>query len=143
MGRGNSEVVVPKYFYSSSLFLLLLVLSNSGCKKAEATEIQVVSIEEMRTHLKYNTLQVVDVRSPTDFQESHILSAENIIYNEDFRNNLRSLDREKPVAIYCTSGKISPEAAKILQKTGFKKIYILDGGIKKWVSENQEVISKK
>lgn len=107
------------------------------------TEVQVVSIEEMLTHIKYNNVQVIDVRSQNDFQESHVLNAENIIYDKNFMKNLEDLDILKPVAIYCTSGKISTEAAKILQEAGFTRIYILDGGIKKWVSENQQVIQKK
>lgn len=141
MGRGNSKVI-KQHFHFIFIFLMLFVLGNSSCKRAEATEVQVVSIDEMRTHLKYSNVQVIDVRSKNDFQESHILNAENIIYDKNFRNKLNDLDKTKPVAIYCTTGKISSEAAKILQQAGFQRIYVLNGGIKHWISEKQQVIKK-
>lgn len=107
-----------------------------GCSNTGNNEIRVITAKEMMTDLKYNKVQVVDVRPVNDYKESHLLNAQNIIYNKDFRKNLSKLDKEKPVAIYCTTGNISPEAARILKEAGFKNIYILEGGIKKWQNEN-------
>ncbi|MCF4102470.1 rhodanese-like domain-containing protein [Gillisia sp. M10.2A] len=110
-----------------------------GCKDAEAHEIETVSVEEMKNHLKYGEVQLVDVRSKEDFSKSHLFNATNIIYDEAFRNNLEKLDKLKPVAVYCTAGNRSEKAAKILQEAGFIHIYILDGGIKKWVNHKEKV----
>jgi rhodanese-related sulfurtransferase len=110
-----------------------------SCKDVSATEIEVITAAEMQTHMKYNNLQVVDLQPEEDYKKSHLLNAKNIIYNQDFRNQLEKLDKKKPVAIYCTSGKVSPEAAKILKESGFEHIYVLDGGISKWKDEIEEV----
>jgi len=113
-------------------FLSIIFIAFLGCSNTKNNEIRVITAKEMMTDLKYKKVQVVDVRPVNDYKESHLLNAQNIIYNKDFRKNLQNLDKEKPVAIYCTTGKISPEAARILKEAGFKNIYILEGGIKKW-----------
>lgn len=117
----------------SGFFILMLIFS---CKESSADEIKVVTAAEMETHLKYGKIQVVDVQPVDDFKKSHILNAQNILLDKNFQKNLEKLDKNVPVAIYCTTGKISPEAAKIIQQAGFKNIYLLEGGIKKWRSEN-------
>lgn len=122
------------YFFFLSIPLLIY-----GCKNASANEIQVVTATEMQNHLKYENVQVVDVQPPEEYKKSHLLNARNIIYDKDFRKKLESLDKSKPVAVYCTSGKVSPEAAKILREAGFLHIYLLEGGIKKWQDEMKEL----
>ncbi len=128
--------------YKLLLFVLIATLVYS-CKDATAKEIEIITAAEMQTHMKYNNLQVVDLQPEEDYQKSHLMNAHNIIYNKNFRNNLENLDKKKPVAIYCTSGKVSPEAAKILKEAGFDRIYVLDGGISKWKEEISKMESEK
>jgi rhodanese-related sulfurtransferase len=130
----TDNIVMKKLF----LFVALSSVLYS-CKDATAKEIEVITAAEMQTHMKYNNLQVVDLQPEEDYKKSHLLNAKNIIYNKDFRNQLEKLDKKKPVAIYCTSGKVSPEAAKILKEAGFEHIYVLDGGISKWKEEIDEL----
>ena len=122
-------------------FLIIFFISIAvyGCKEVTASQIEVVTVEEMNTHLQYGDIQVLDLQPEVEYNKSHLLNAKNIIYDKDFRKNLEKLDKTKPVAIYCTSGSVSPEAGKILQEAGFKRIYILDGGIKKWITEKREI----
>lgn len=115
-------------------FLAFFILQ--GCKEAAADGVKVVTAAEMEAHLKYGEIQLVDVQPSKDYKKSHILNAQNILFDKDFQKNLENLDKDVPVAIYCTTGKISPEAAKIIQQAGFKNIYLLEGGIKKWEAEN-------
>lgn len=117
----------------------VLFMTLQSCKDANAKEIQIVTATEMQNHLKYNTnVQVVDVQPEEEYTKSHLLNARNIIYDKDFRKNLANLDKSKPVAIYCTSGKVSPEAAVILKEAGFTHIYVLEGGIRKWAGEKTD-----
>lgn len=124
----------------SKYFLLLIIpIIIYSCKNATANEIQVVTATEMQNHLKYDNMQVVDVQPPDEYKKSHLLNARNIMYDKDFRKKLETLDKTKPVAVYCTSGKVSPEAAKILREAGFLHIYLLEGGIKKWQDEIKDL----
>lgn len=122
-----------KKYILIGVFTFLLFYS---CKEASADGVKVVTAAEMETHLRYGEIQVVDVQPEKDYKKSHILNAQNILFDKDFQKNLEKLDKNIPVAIYCTTGKISSEAARIIQQAGFKNIYLLEGGIKKWEVEN-------
>lgn len=125
----------------NSRFLIIFLISFAvySCKDVAANEIKVVTVEEMNTHVQYGDVQIVDLQPEVEYKKSHLVNAANIIYDKDFREKLEKLDKTKPIAVYCTSGTVSPEAAKILQKAGFKRIYVLDGGIKKWITEKQAI----
>ena len=42
---------------------------------------------------------------------------------------------DKPVYLYCQSGLRSGRAAQTLYKKGYKQLYHLDGGFKKWTGK--------
>jgi len=76
---------------------------------------------------------VVDVRTPDEFNKSHLKNAINInINDENFGNLINKLDKSKPVLVYCLSGSRSAYAARYMRSQGFKEIYDLSGGMIKW-----------
>ncbi|QIE59122.1 rhodanese-like domain-containing protein [Rasiella rasia] len=84
-------------------------------------------------------LQVLDVRTPEEYGVSHLKDAQNICVTEnDFKEKVEGLDKEKPVYVYCKKGGRSARAAKILVEMGFKEVYDLQGGITAWESEGLE-----
>lgn len=119
-----------------TFFLISTLIVFNSCSDGKANQIQVVSADEMQDKLRFNNIQVVDVQPEQKYKKSHLLNAQNILYDKNFRKGLEKLDKNKPVAIYCTSGSVSPKAAKILQEAGFTQIYVLEGGIKKWHEKN-------
>ncbi len=119
------------------LSLVLISLLSLGCDESKAKEIQVVTVDEVNTHIRYSPNGDKEIKSKDDFKKSHLVNAENIIENKDLRLDLKKLDKNAPIAIYYTSNDKSDEAALILENFGFQQIYILDGGIKKWKSKNQ------
>ncbi len=121
-----------KLFFS----LLIIVIFSQGCVKSKGKEIQVVTGDEVNTHIRYNPAEESEIQSKEDFKKSHLVNAENIIDNEGLREDLNKLDRKSPIAIYFTSEDKSDKAALILENFGFQQIYILDGGIKKWSNDN-------
>ena len=77
--------------------------------------------------------QLLDVRTPEEFSGGHLKNAKNSdIQGEQFRQDIRKLDKAKPVFVYCMSGGRSSQAADALAKQGFKEVYNLDGGYMKW-----------
>jgi thioredoxin len=77
--------------------------------------------------------QLIDVRTPQEYEKYRIAGAKNIdLKSPDFRKEIEKLDKTKPVLIYCLSGVRSKSAADICQKAGFKVIYELEGGINAW-----------
>jgi rhodanese-related sulfurtransferase len=82
---------------------------------------------------KYSITQdavLVDVRTPNEFNTSHINKAINIDFeNQSFISEIKKLDTFKTYFIYCRSGNRSGQVIAIMKNNGFKNIYELRGGI--------------
>ncbi len=88
--------------------------------------------------------QLVDVRTPEEFKQEHIPNAIMIdIKAETFEQLIQNLDRDRPVFVYCRSGKRSLQAANILEKNKFKTVYNLDGGIIAWKDKGKITVSEQ
>ena len=86
------------------------------------------------------SVQLIDVRTPKEFNEGYIKNAKNINFFEDnFIEEMSKLNKEDPIYIYCRSGGRSGNASKKLKASGFTKVYDLDGGILKWISEGKAI----
>lgn len=81
-----------------------------------------------------DSIQLVDVRTPQEYEAGFIRNAINIDYfdQENFASKFEKLDKEKPIYIYCRSGNRSQKAAAKLDSLGFKKIFDLKGGYMNW-----------
>lgn len=79
-------------------------------------------------------VQLVDVRTPEEFDKGHIENAININFRnkEVFERSFSKLNKNKPVYVYCRSGARSQGAARRLVEMGFSKIYDLEGGYMAW-----------
>ncbi|PKQ43601.1 rhodanese-like domain-containing protein [Confluentibacter flavum] len=121
------------------LFLLLLI-TFSGCKEAESSKITVITPEEMQSFLEADNVQLIDVRTQEEYNKGHIKGAQNInFFSPTFFDDINKLDKEKPVYLYCNSGKRSANCAEKMIEIGFVKIYDLEGGFSKWKHEGSEV----
>ncbi|KUO95525.1 hypothetical protein ATW55_09520 [Ferroacidibacillus organovorans] len=77
------------------------------------------------------SLEIVDVREPSEFKGGHIAKAKNIPLGTLDRM-LSELPKDKDVVFVCRSGARSSMAARKAQKSGFKAIYNLTGGMSSW-----------
>jgi thioredoxin len=77
--------------------------------------------------------QLVDVRTPAEYGDKHLKGAMNADINSTvFEHQLKTLDRNKPLYLYCLSGGRSGRAASWAAENGFKEVYNLEGGILAW-----------
>lgn len=113
------------YFLSAALLLVGL------CARA-----QTVSIDTFATQLKQSpAAQLIDVRTPAEFADGHLPGAVNInAQRDDFGQALASLDKTKPVFVYCLSGGRSSRAVAQLRDLGYTDVHELKGGYLKWSS---------
>jgi thioredoxin len=80
---------------------------------------------------------VIDVRTPGEFSQSHLKNAVNYdISTNEFASQIASLDKSKPVLIYCLSGSRSTYAVSYMKSQGFKQVYELNGGMMRWRAAN-------
>jgi rhodanese-related sulfurtransferase len=80
-----------------------------------------------------DSIQLLDVRTPSEFAQGHIAGATLIDVKDStfMATAVKKLDTAKPVAVYCRSGRRSARAAGMLAEQGYKVIN-LDGGIIAW-----------
>jgi rhodanese-related sulfurtransferase len=127
-----------KQFLVVFLIAFSVVTSCSRPKK----ELRTVSAQEVydAVYNKSNSsIQLVDVRTAEEYGVTHLKNAQNICVTEDdFQEKVKTLDKDKPVYVYCKSGGRSARAAKILAEMGFTQIYDLAGGITAWEEDGLE-----
>lgn len=124
-----------------NIFLSLSVLLIIACSCVKQQEgVSLVDSNKFETQMKEPTSQIVDVRTSAEFSEGHIANAVNMdVTSDDFESKIATLDKEKPVMVYCKSGGRSAKAAAILRDNGFKQVYDLDGGMIGWNDANKPV----
>ena len=109
----------------------------------EGIELQksdVIDIEEFKTYLGKEEVQIVDVRGKTEFEEGHVEGAENVFVGT-LPQNLDKISREKQVVIHCQSGDRSAIAYSVLRRNGFNNVKNYSGGMKEWREKENPVIS--
>ena len=86
------------------------------------------------------SVQRLDVRTMAEYSEGHIPGTINInVLDDSFAVMADStLQKDKPVALYCRSGKRSKKAAAILSEKGYK-VYELDKGFNAWQEAGEKV----
>ncbi|EKB49937.1 rhodanese-like domain-containing protein [Cecembia lonarensis] len=125
------------------IFLSLLLFSACDPRKANTENpsdspllhptFENVNAEKFHELIQSGAGIIVDVRTLAEIQQGFIPNAVGIdIYQKDFEEKIKALPRDKDIYVYCTVGARSRQAAAILQRNGFEKIYNLDGGIIDW-----------
>lgn len=95
--------------------------------------IKAVRPAELTALVNRENALVVDLRASGDFVKGHISGARSVQMNQfDAENKALAPARSLPVVVVCKNGQVSAGAARRLQKAGFEKVYMLDGGIDAW-----------
>ncbi len=81
------------------------------------------------------TLQLVDVREPSERDTGYIPGSRNIPYRLLGRGGADSLDPAQPVVTICESGARAGVAASLLRSKGFDARAVADGGIADYEGE--------
>ena len=77
--------------------------------------------------------QLLDVRTPEEVAAGMIEGAQHMdFYEDNFQDQLATLDKTKPVLVYCAAGGRSGKAMDMMQKMGFNEVYNLAGGYRGW-----------
>jgi rhodanese-related sulfurtransferase len=88
-----------------------------------------ISVENLHARmLDAVAFQLVDVRAPREFADSHIAGAINIPV-ADLRTRSGELDKNLPTFMICSSGNRSSLGASILLQHGFGDVANVAGGI--------------
>lgn len=129
-----------------SLAFFVICLCAASCQQGDkqlpdqtapndSSTITLITAQELSEKLEAGQVtQLIDVRTPAEFQQGTIDGAQNI----DFRNSKftvqfeQAIDKNKPVYIFCRSGRRSAAAAQQLKAIGYTQVYDLKGGYLNW-----------
>ncbi|MGL2966263.1 thioredoxin [Flavobacterium sp. XGLA_31] len=125
--------------------LMLLSFLIISCQAQQSKVIETIDAKAFAEKLKTTAnAQLLDVRTPEEFNADHIDNASNINwYDDDFDIRVEKFDKTKPLFVYCKAGSRSSQAAAKLAELGFEKIYNLDGGLMKWNAADPSKPSSK
>lgn len=144
----ENEFIPHKYLrIMKRIFTLALVFSLSFLVSQlsygqELDSAKVVTQEQfIKMSKKSKKNLILDVRTPKEVAEGHIQGALFADFRSDeFLAELEKLDKKKTYLVYCYSGKRAEQASMQMKAAGFKKVYLLDGGMKAWEEDGQPVI---
>jgi hydroxyacylglutathione hydrolase len=92
-----------------------------------------LSVHELNKQLPPRDFQLLDVRSPREWDEGHLPGARYLFLGE-LPEKLKDLNRDKPVVVYCASGYRSSLATSILQASGFTAATNVPGSYQAWTA---------
>ncbi|UJF36333.1 rhodanese-like domain-containing protein [Paenibacillus hexagrammi] len=88
--------------------------------------------EQFKDELKTNpNKMLVDVREPNEVKRGYIAGAVNIPLSQ-MKQRIGEIPAGKSIYLYCQSGMRSKQAARVLQKNGYRELAHLQGGIMAW-----------
>jgi hydroxyacylglutathione hydrolase len=99
---------------------------NAGFPFEQIGQITVHDLKNSR-----DGLQIVDVRSPREWNGGRVPGAKHIFLSE-LRKRAGELDRQKPVAVYCATGYRASIGASILKQEGFTEVNNVPGSWHAW-----------
>lgn len=111
---------------------IALFLSLQFTAKA-TTQKEVEASPYLLERVASNDWLLIDVRSPEEYADGHIPGAINMPH-ENIDGYLSELEqhKNKPIIIYCRSGRRAKLAMKVLQEHDFTDVMHLEGDILGW-----------
>ena len=102
--------------------------------RAEVTDIDVAAL----ARLAASGVTVVDVRTPDEWRETGVIGgSRQLTYtgvDPQWLEKMKAIaPPDQPVAVICRTGGRSAAAAKLLDQSGYKKIYNAQGGMTAWI----------
>ncbi len=111
----------------ATIVFLLLSCSNVSTRSSEEIH-SLINDPDNGNHIV-----LVDIRNAAKYADGHIPGAIHIpVRSKKFRERLSSHNDKPTLVLYCGQGLKTGKAAEMAGETGFKKIYILEGGFSSW-----------
>jgi rhodanese-related sulfurtransferase len=97
------------------------------------TEGAEIAPERLADLIEGGDAQVIDIRDDDEHEAGHIAGSRHIPISQ-LSAEAGSIDRERPVVLYCRGGSRSPMAAEALRASGFDASN-LAGGLLAWAEQ--------
>lgn len=122
--------------------LLFALMAISSCVQCSVSHtggnFRRVDVTEFKEFIATPDVQLVDVRTAEEYNAGHIPGSINIDVLKGHEELAATLDPERPVALYCRSGRRSEQAGWVLEKVFFRNVVDLKGGYNEWIKSLEE-----
>ncbi len=99
----------------------------------------IITAEEVQKYAKQPDVQLIDVRTASEYQDGHIEGFKNIPLNS-LEKQTAKIQRNAPVIIHCQSGVRAAMAYSILVKLGYTNILNYSGSINDWTAKKLPLV---
>ncbi len=114
------------------LALLLLATAWLLACAESGGEVTSISPETLLSGPPPNAL-ILDVRTPDEYRGSHVPGAINVPHDQiSERLSELGTDRDRPMIVYCESGRRAGLAQSALLEAGFSDVRHLEGDMRAW-----------
>ncbi|WP_010520930.1 rhodanese-like domain-containing protein [Aquimarina agarivorans] len=86
-----------------------------------------------------NEVVFLDAREKEEYIVSHIKGSKWVGYDTFTPKNVKDIEKDKPIVVYCTVGYRSEKITEKLLKMGYSNVSNLYGGIFEWVHQDRKV----
>lgn len=100
----------------------------------------IISLEETKTLIHNNNVQVIDLRGASEFRTGHIPKAENVFVGT-LTDNLDRISKDRKVIIHCQGGDRASIGYSILARNGFTNVANFSGSINEWIEAGETLVS--
>ena len=125
------------------LFVIMISFWGSIFGASAQKSFTNATVDDFEQMLKKDRVQLLDVRTLKEFADGHLNGSVCIdVYNPEFMKLATAqLKKDRPVAVYCRSGKRSAMAAQQLSEVGYQ-VTNLRGGILAWIEKKKPVVKE-
>jgi hydroxyacylglutathione hydrolase len=101
----------------------------------ELARLPQMAVDELKAQIEEGriSLQILDVRRPSEYAAGHIPGALNVPLDR-LPRVAETIDASRPTAVACAGGYRSSAAASVLLRYGFRELYNVVGGTSAWLA---------
>lgn len=127
----------PFYRMRISIRSEIVTLGVPGFVRKDCEEVTMVEPKDWDSVISRDDVTLIDTRNDYECQLGTFRNAVNPQTSSfrEFPHFAASLDKDKPVAMFCTGGIRCEKAASYLAQRGFKQVFNLKGGVLKYLEE--------
>lgn len=134
--RSASSVILRRIPRAALIVSIVIVAASLYYTYSLGTQIDQygdVTVQEAKRLIEENPdLVVLDVRTPSEYEDSHLPRAINIPI-DDLLERMDELERDDKILVYCRTGNRSTRAVRYLNDNDFTKLYHMVDGIVAWI----------
>jgi len=97
--------------------------------------VKTVSCAELQRLSSQSSIELIDVRTPEEFQEAHAAGARNVPldgFNPSAIIKDRTTSPEQPIYFICAVGARSAWACELMMAAGYDNVVNVEGGTHAW-----------